>query len=1003
MENFKRLSQQNPIKTSLLVWSLICALGGVFSKKNTHYHERNTLQAQVLKKDNTNHYKDIYTKDIATLYPQKSNTTPQYTVHDTIPSKEEPSSPILSLCKLPDYGWKQLPLPIETTGQALASQLSQATSQQDKRDIDIPDYTSLLPQSAINTIGSSAICITSARQFLKCHIGNLNNLTDQAKDFFTLQSKQWYNPETKKSDGSVWYSTHFLSQNNIWYTSISPTNISTVQPWDMIYVLFGWSNYKNHRFRQDDPATHIMIGVGKQQIQFPLDKFHSKDPQEIVREFFNHRIDRWGHNLSQEEFTHQLNRIHSKFPKLTLPSVQVKDSLVTITGDMTVDEFAGKLCFRFFYERLIQSSTLPGQNWFLFSPTHIYSLTQPELFFLDPKTYIQSKKFAQWIHSSGFMLPHLGSDEQTLGEQIHNNYKEQANTTLLANRFFNNFVRNNIPLPIIDHIDDVSMKLLDQKLKEDFPLQLQKKEENIKNHNNNYKQPWQIIAIDVWYQWPHMINQIETYIKNYDPPLWERYDILTDKEKKEIINTITKGLRIVHSDNTYETIGYGTTTLQSYEHIIVSVPDILHHVEQSLILFEQMKLPSIPKEYYPIDYYPSQIINSICSDRPDIAWILYGIITSETPWSGIDLWYKRKTAKLVLEDITSSEGIYQMRPQNYSLKQYREAIDYMMSNQFKKFLHHQLPYYTTQELESYRKKHGGTEIEKIALLIQDNNWDNDRSSQIYDESKTNNLYNLFDQVIDIKSTYTKDDIIWLSFSTYLIKNDIIEKKLKLVKNLSTITGLSSIELTQDDAHRRSIDEILRMMHNTGPTTMYKKLIVLYLDQILQERNLTEDKYGNKWSLPNYESDKFGTQYHHYIETILSHLQDIIADPEQYTNSTYHTAQDFLSTLQSIDFEDSKHIQDFLKIQKLLYYVQSRHIAIGTTAQSSFLPKAELLYTHPLFQYYIARANIDKSEENVPNWLFYTSILLAILFMSILWWEYIAQNSSNIWQKKKNTV
>ena len=82
---------------------------------------------------------------------------------------------------------------------------------------------------------------------------------------------------------------------------------------------------------------------------------------------------------------------------------------------------------------------------------------------------------------------------------------------------------------------------------------------------------------------------------------------------------------------------------------------------------------------------------------------------------------------------------------------------------------------------------------------------------------------------------------------------------------------------------------------------------------------------------------------------------------------YHdnkTAKELLSQLKVINTKGNI-INQLPNIQKLVQIIESQDTIAGTSSQTKFLPTPEMLYTHPLFKYYIARANVDKKDENIP--------------------------------------
>jgi hypothetical protein len=994
MDKLKSIITSNHIKTGLLILSIASYIGGTLWYEKIKYKPRNNTQAEVLENNNKTNYSGYYDTTIV-------NREAHYSQPDTNKKYKEDTliqdipQDITDICRLPEIWGVRLPLSISLTGKSFAATLSKSL-QHGERDIDISDYTSLLPKASIDAIGSGAICITSARQFLKYHIGHPSQLTPWAQDFFSLQWSDRYNPKSKKSDWSVRYTTHFLQKNDIGYEAQYRDNITNIQAGDMIFVLFAGSNYKHQSDYQDtNPATHIMVGVGTQTITLPKSMFHNidtNDHDEILRQFYNQRLDQSCNKISAKQFKKQQEHIQKKYPSIKLPQIEV-DSMITITGDMTVDEFAGKMCLRFFHERLIQSSGVPNQAWFTFLPTTIYSLQHPEKFFEDPTIYKKSIEFAEGLESSEFILPNKDWSWPWLGEMIRNSDSTTYSATTQADRFFNNFSQAQIPYPLVKSINETSQTMIDEKIKADFPLQVAKREKLLQVHNSVPHQDRPIIQIQngntrLW----SMISHIDTLISQYDDTLWSQRISMTQWEKWTILSEIQQGFWVFHSDNTVSTIHFWES-LQAGEILILHMPSILSIIEKNLITRQYYILPSIPTDHLPIDYYVGQVIDNVCKDRPDIRGILYGIATSESPWREWEYAYTRKHLKTISEQylwwyyITnkvpfinkiSSEWIFQMRAGNYELSHYRQTIEYIKSASFQQQMKTQFHLSQPWEREQYRSTHGGNYINEMEVLLTDHSWGFKSSEKNYDPVRSKKLKTLFNDLITLKFEYEDDDIISLTFATSLAKYDLIDKKKKLIKNCSIILWIDKESLITDTDHRRSLDEIVRMMH-TGETVTYKKIIILYIGEIIKEQKLDINNDGSVWSLPDYRSQWFDKNYYLYLDSIIKHLESLMIQTPYHDNKT---AKELLSQLKVINVKGNI-IDQLPNIQKLVQIIESQDTIAGTSSQTKFLPTPEILYTHPLFKYYIARANIDKKEENVPIWLLVGSSGFMILFILLM--------------------
>lgn len=1004
MDKLKNIIKSNPIKTGLLILSIASYIGGTLWYEKIKYQSRNNMQAEVLEKDSKTNYSGYYDTTIThkEAHYSQPDTNKRYqedTLIQDIPQH------ISDICRLPEIWGVRLPLSISLTGKAFAATLSESL-QHGKRDIDIPDYTSLLPQSSIDAIGSGAICITSARQLLKYHIGHPSQLTPWAKDFFSIQWPDRCNPKSKKSDWSVRYTTHFLDKNDIWYEVQYRDNITNIQAGDMIFVLFAGSHYKHQSDYQDtNPATHIMVGVGTQTITLPKTMFNhidTNDHNEILRQFYNQRLDQSCNKISAKKFKKQQEHIQKLYPNLELPQVSIQDSIVQITGDMTVDEFSGKMCFRFFHERLIQSSGAANQEWFTFLPTTIYSLQHPEKFFEDPTIYTKSIVFAEGLESSWFILPNKDWSWLWLGEMIRNSDSTTYSATTQADRFFNNFNQEQIPYPLVKSINEKSQTMIDEKIKADFPLQVAKREKLLQIHNTMPHQDRPVIQIQNGYTrlWS-MTSHIDTLILQYDDTLWSQRISMTQWEKWLILSQIISWFWVFHSDNTVSPVHFWEP-LQAGEIAIFHMPSILSIIEKELIIRKYYILPSIPTDHFPIDYYVGQVIDNVCKDRPDIRGILYGIATSESPWREWEYAYTRKHLKTISEQYLwwyymtdkmpfikkiSSEWIFQMRAGNYELSHYRQTIEYIKSASFQQQIKTQFHFSQQWEREQYWSTHGGTYIDKMEMLLTDHSWGFKSSEKNYDPILSDKFKALFNDLIELKFEYTDDDIISLTFATTLAKYDLIDKKKKLIKNCSAILWIDKESLITDTHHRRSLDEIVRMMH-TGETVTYKKLIILYIDEIIKEKKMDINNDGSTWSLPDYKSQWFDKNYYLCLDSIIKHLENIIIQTPYHDNKT---TKELLSQLKIINAKGNI-INQLPNIQKLAQIIESQDAIAGSSPQTKFLPTPEILYTHPLFKYYIARANIDKKDENLPFWLLMSSYGFGLVFLLLLSIQIIRQKT-----------
>jgi len=46
------------------------------------------------------------------------------------------------------------------------------------------------------------------------------------------------------------------------------------------------------------------------------------------------------------------------------------------------------------------------------------------------------------------------------------------------------------------------------------------------------------------------------------------------------------------------------------------------------------------------------------------------------------------------------------------------------------------------------------------------------------------------------------------------------------------------------------------MHHTGERAVYQKLIVVYIEQVMKERDLDKNPDQTIWQLPDYEREEF---------------------------------------------------------------------------------------------------------------------------------------------------
>lgn len=1003
----KNIIQQNPLKTGLLVfWTSAVLLWILWYKKSeSQYKPRNKIQAEVIEQDTWNHYTEYYDKKIANIVPYYAWVSYINKYQDNIITPSTVPSEIQTICKLPEIWWKSLPLPITMTWEAFAGTLSK-NIQQGGRDISIPDYTSLLPRSAVSAIWSSAICITSARSFINYHLGNPSNLTDLAYDFFARKSEIRYNPETKKSDWSVRYTTHFLKHNDIGYTAQDFKQLQHIQSGDMIFILYAGSNYKAHRFRDENPATHIMIGVGQHTISIPTTMMKWVDiwnDNEIIRAFINCRIDKSHKKLSKEEFIKNKQHVLQRFPNLSFPHITRRKNIIEITWDWTVDGY-GKMCFRLIRERLLQSSFKEWQNWFVFNPTAIYSLTNPSKFFKDTDIYYQSLEFSKGVHTSWFILPDRDGQWSSVSEKIWKFDSTSYENTLQTHRFLQTIHQGDIPLPIITSIDSSAHTMIIEKIKSDFPLQQAQRTNNIAKYNSTSSDRT-IIDIQQWdNRWWKIISHLNHYIATHDSILNQERQKLTINEKINALSSLSWCTWVFHSDNTVRKISFWDT-LQTGEQIIFYGWGLLEHIEKNIILHNLISRPSLPIQYYVIDHHLQDIIQDICLDRPDIAHILMGIATAETPWWSGEYAYKRKQVKYGLEHYLwwygiSSQGAYQMRAINYDINRYKQTISYLKSEEFQYNIQEKLHLIKSWEREDYRNQYGGSIVDQIDHILQQNpNFTLKKTDPEYDNHQAAKFINLFEKLVEMKFTYSDKDIIQLSFATSLAKYDLIQRKRKFINNISTITNdnLSSsndnmvqhsINILSNPNNRRSIDELVRLMHHTGEKAIYQKLIILYLDQILKERKLNENPDKTIRTLPDYENQPFTERYPLYLDAIYKRLNDLSTHEHKYGNSMYYTAKDFLTQLDDINLYSNK-INDMKNIQKLIEIIKVRSINTGVQLQTHFIPSPEVLYTNPLFKDYIARADIDKSAQNDSIWLFMSwswLLLLFLLITSIEWYR-----------------
>lgn len=983
----------NIIKSTVLITSITGMILWVlwYKKSESSYKPRNKTQAEVIEKDKNGYYTDFYNSQITHVVNNEINDS-IYEYNNTIDYSLEPPKEVLQLCKLPEVWWVHLPLPVSTTWEAFAGTLSRSIKDKN-RDIYIPDYTSLLPKSAIAWIGSSAICITSARCFLSYHIGYPSNLTPQAYDFFSRQSGIRNNPDTKKSDWSVRYTHHFLMNNDIWYTSQDFRSIKNIKAGDMIFILYAGSNYKSHAFRDENPSTHIMIGVGKQSIQIPitmLQWININNNDEIIRYFINQRRDPSHNILSEQEFNKSKKRIQSLMPNLELPTVTKDKDYITITGDWTIDEFWWKMCFRLIQERLLQSSSIPWQQWFTFRPTTIRSLTNPSNFFKNPILYSKSLEFEKGTTSNSFIMPSKDGKWESVAEKILEEDSLNYENTLQWHRFLQTIHQPGIPLPIITDIDSNIARLIKEKLESDFPLQIKKRRENITTHNslsNNRK----IIEMNYWDTRNKLTESINTYILNdTDTSLSYRSKVTKDEKNTILSNLPGHCMRVFHSNNTFRSIWFWDT-LQSWEQVIIDMNPIIQHIKKEIIIHKLTSLPSIPWEYHVLDYHINQSTKWIAQqDRPDIINILSGIATSETPWKEWEYSYKRKYIKYILEHylwwyVISSQWPYQMRAKNYDSNNYLQTIQYLKSDEFSQHIKEYFHFKTEKEYTQYRKDNGGEIIDEMDQLLKDEKFTLRSHDDNYDAKKAAKFIDLFNDLNSMKFEYTDQDFLQLSFVSTLAWYDLIQKKKKITRNIASIISYWDewkdkseyiIELLKNSKNRRSIDELVRLMHHTGERAVYQKLIVVYIEQVMKERDLDKNPDQTIWQLPDYEREEFWDQYRLYIDAIYERLKEIANNEKLYWNSTSYAAKDFLGQLKTINLY-SKKISDMVSIQKLVEIVHTRAKLTNKNIKVEFLPDPELLYTHNLFKDYIARADVDKSMQN-------RSILTLLISSWLLW-------------------
>ncbi len=975
--NHREAIRHHPIKTGLLILWTASIIAGIFwqKQKNINHKPRNSIQAQVLEQDNNGYYTGYYDSKIADSIPYYQTNLYQDQYQEIEIPTDIPDD-IKTICRLPEIRWEHLPLPISLTGKAFAQTLSQNINN-NKRDIELPDYTSLLPKSAVASIGSSAICITSARSFLNHHIGHPSNLTEQAYDFFSRRNNIRHNPETKKSDWSVRYTTHFLHHTDIWYTSQDFTTLEHIQAGDMIFILYTGSNYKHHRFREENPATHIMIGVGSQTISLPISYFmwiDTSNNDEIIRHFINQRIDKSHKFLSSKEFQRNKEHIQSHFPNLKFPTITITDTNINITGDRTVDEF-GKMCFRLIWERLLQSSWTDGQDGFAFKPTAIYSLTKPELFFKNPLPYSQSIQFGQDIESSWFIIPAPDGQWLSISEKVWKQDSLHYEATMQWERFLHTIHQPGIPFPLISSLGSQAQQMIIDQIQHDLPLQIAKRKEAILSYNKHHTERT-ILDIHRWdNRWSTIKDQIDQSIQTYDSVLSAQRWSLTYHERLTVYSQLSRGIRSFHSDNTVRP-GFFGNTLQAGEQIVIHIPTIAQHLERYLKTYRLLTLPSLPSDLYQTDYYVWQAIERVCADRLDIKNILYGIATSESPGQAWEYGYKRKQLKYISEQYLwwygiSSQWVFQMRARNYDATTYKQALIYLHSAQFQTSIQQQLHLTPWNERDQYRHQHGGDYLDQIDHIIQQHPQLSFRSQDsTYDRIIAEEFTQLFNNLVHMRFEYSDGDIIPLSFVTAVAKYDLIQKKKKFVNTMREILTLTDDDdhisqlhnIVESASHRRSIDELIRLMHHTGEKAVYQKLIILYLDQTLQERWLDINPNHTKRSLPNYEDRPFHKQYPLYIDAIYHRLQDISDHKQVYTNQQYHTAKDFLSQLNTISLSSNK-VNDMIMIQHLVDIIHTRAHLTHKSIITNFLPHPSVLYTHPLFKNYIARADIDKSGEN----------------------------------------